>query len=394
MARYSVFSQICKIIPRAEFQRWVSKHEGDKGIRRLDCWTWFGSLLFSQLTGHDSIRALERVFAHGGREMRSLGFSPVCRSTLSDANSCRPLGILQNTYEYVLGKVQALPRKSIFAFPGKVLALDSTFIRLCLSLCPWAKSGGYSHKGHKEFAGIKMHTAIDLAGEVPEFICLRTGHEKINNDLKVAGENFRPTCGSTVTFDRGYWKLEYFKELNERGCFFVTRLAKRTLFRVTKSREVDRTQGLICDQDVYASGRYGKKKYGGKLRRIVYKDCATKKNFIFITNRFDLEAKDICDIYQARWRIEIFFKTLKQNLQVKKFLGLSEHAVKAQILVALTSYLLISYIKLVHRSSISMTEITAAIMTLLLLKMPLNAILKKFPRTKAHSPPIQLQFNF
>jgi hypothetical protein len=394
MARYSVFSQICKIIPRSEFQRWVTEHSGDRAVRKLDCWTWFGSLLFSQLTGHDSIRALEKVFAHGDKEMRSLGFSTVCRSTLSDANSSRPIEILENAYEYIQKQVQNLPRKSLFSFTGKVVALDSTFMRLCLSLCPWAKSGGYTHRGNKKFAGIKMHTAIDLAGEVPDFICLRSGHENENSDLKIAREKFRPTRGSTSVFDRGYWSLEYFNELTVGGCYFVTRLARRTLFRVAKSRVVDRTQGLICDQDVYALSEYGAKKYSGKLRRIAYKCPETKKKFIFITNRFDLEAKIICEIYKARWRIEIFFKTLKQHLQVKKFLGLSEHAVKAQILVALIAYLLICYIKFVHRSSISMAEITAAIMTLLLLKLPLSVILEKFPRTRAHAPPLQLHFTF
>lgn len=394
MPKTTVFSQIIKHIPRSEFERIVSKYNANKGVRRLDSWTWFGSLLFSQLTGHDSIRALEKVFAHGDLEMRRLGFSSVCRSTLSDANSSRSLAVLEEVYEYALKKVQALPRKSIFSFEGKVLALDSTFMRLCLSLCPWSKCGGYSHQGKKNYAGMKMHAAIDLAGEVPEFICLRSGHERQNNDLKMARENFRPTAGSTVVMDRGYWKLEYFKELQEQGCYFVTRLSKRTNFRVVKSRKVDKSVGLICDQDVYASGKYGKHKFTGKLRRIVYRDPLTKKKFVFITNRFDLDAKTICDIYQARWRIEIFFKTLKQNLQIKKFLGLSEHAVRAQILVALIAYLLICYLKIVHRSSISMTEITAAIMTLLLLKLPLNAILDKLPRTKAHAPPLQLQFSF
>lgn len=396
MPQTTIFSQIIKEIPRSEFERYVAKHNGDKGVRALNCWTWFGSLLFSQLTGHDSIRALEKVFAHGDKEMKRLGLSAVCRSTLSDANSSRPLEILENVYEYVLAKVQCLPRKNGFDFSGKVLALDSTFISLCLSLCPWAKSGGSKgcHRSYAEYAGIKIHTAIDIAGDLPEFVCIKTGREAMNNDAKVARELFRPAVGTTVIMDRAYCGFSYFKELQESGCYFVTRLSNGAIFKTAKSRIVDRTQGLICDQEVYATGKQSKKNFSGRLRRIVYKDPITKKRFVFITNRFDLEAKVICDLYKARWRIEIFFKTLKQHLRVKKFLGLSEHAVKAQILVALIAYLLISFVKLTHRSSVSMTEIAAAIMTLLLLKLPLKSLLEKFPRTKRHPPPIQFAFKF
>ena len=395
MAQTTIFSQIIKEIPRSEFERYVAKYNGDKGVRTLNCWTWFGSLLFSQLTGHDSIRALEKVFAHGDREMKRLGLNVVCRSTLSDANSSRPLEILENVYEYVLAKVQRLPRKNGFDFSGKVLALDSTFINLCLSLCPWASSGGSRTSGHyAKYGGIKIHTAIDLAGEIPEFVCIKTGGEKENNDVKIAREFFRPPTGTTIVMDRAYCGFAHFKELQERGCYFVSRISNGALFKIAKSREVNRTQGLVCDQEVYASGKNGKKNFTGRLRRIVYRDRETKKRFVFITNRFDLDAKVICDLYKSRWRIEIFFKTLKQHLRVKKFLGLSEHAVRAQILVALIAYLLVSFVKLAHRSRVSMTEIVAAIMTLLLLKLPLKSILEKFPRTRRHPPPTQFSFCF
>lgn len=395
MAKTTIFSQIIKLIPRSHFESLVHKHEGDKGIRTLNCWTWFGSLLFSQLTGHDSIRAIERGFCHANGELSKLGFDKVCKSTLSDANAKRPLAILEELFSFCVQSLKENnPKLSHgFSFQGKVLALDSTFIKLCLTLSPWAK---YRMKPNRDdiSAGFKIHTAIDLAGDIPEFVVIKSGSEKENNDLLVARQSFKFPRGSTLIFDRGYWKASYFNELNSQGIFFVTRLAKRTTFCVHKSHPKNRTQGIICDQEVYFRGRQTKNEYQGKLRRISYREPDTGKKFIFITNRFDLPAQVICDLYKARWRIELFFKCLKQNLKVKRFLGFSEHAVRAQIWTALIAYVLIQNIKLTLGSSISMPDALAVISTLLLLRLPLNVILADLPRTKAHSPPLQLLLNF
>ncbi len=395
MAKTTIFSQIIKLIPRSHFESLVLKHEGDKGIRTLNCWTWFGSLLFSQLTGHDSIRAIERGFCHANAELSKLGFEKVCKSTLADANAKRPLAILEELFSYCVQSLKTNNPKLAHGLPfqGKVLALDSTFIKLCLSLSPWAK---YRLKPNAEniSAGIKIHTAIDLAGDIPEFIVIKAGSEKINHDLLVARQHFHFPKGSTLVFDRGYWKAAYFQELTSQGIFFVTRLAKRCTFRVHKSLPTNRTQGIICDQEVYFKGRRVKKTFQGKLRRISFREPDTGKKLIFITNRFDLSAEIICDLYKARWRIELFFKCLKQNLKVKRFLGFTEHAVKAQVWIALISYVLVQNLKLTFGSSISMPDALAVISTLLLLRLPLNVILSDLPRTKAHSPPIQLHLNF
>lgn len=395
MAKTTIFSQIIKQIPRSHFESLVQKHNGDKGIRTLNCWTWFGSLLFSQLTGHDSIRAIERGFCHANNELSKLGFEKICKSTLADANAKRPLEILEELFSFCVKTLKSNnPKLSHgFSFQGKVLALDSTFIKLCLTLSPWAKYR-MKPKGDDISAGFKIHTAIDLAGDIPEFIVIKSGSEKENNDLLIARQSFSFPKGSTLIFDRGYWKAQYFNELNSQEIFFVTRLAKRSTFRVHKSHSTNRTQGIICDQEVYFAGRRVKNVYQGKLRRISYREPDTGKKFIFITNRFDLPAQVICDLYKARWRIELFFKCLKQNLKVKRFLGFSEHAVKAQIWIALIAYVLIQNIKLTLGSSISMPDAMAVISTLLLLRLPLNVILSDLPRTKAHSPPVQLHLNF
>lgn len=394
MAKITTFSQIIKLIPRSLFESSVHKHQGDKGIRTLDCWSWFGALMFSQLSGHDSIRALERVFALGNKQTSQLGFVPVCRSTLSDANAVRPVAILEDIYKYCLQLVHKIPRKNSLNLDFPVLLLDSTFIELCLSLCPWAYYRNSDKKtGSVKYAGVKLHTAIDLAGHIPEFVIVKSGTEATNGDLKVARENFKFLPQSLVVMDRGYWSATYFNELNLNKVWFVTRPQnKRIKFRVVKSEPTNRTQGIICDQHVYLNGPGTKGKYKGKLRRISYFDSETKKRLVFITNRFDLPAKIICDLYKARWQVELFFKALKQNLKIKKFLGLNKNAVFAQIYSALISYLLLTYLKLTTSSSISMPELMAVVGTLLLLNHNIIAILQNRPKTTRHPPPnLQLQ---
>ena len=392
MAKISVFSQIIKLIPRAQFESAVSKYNGDKRVRTLDCWTWFGSLLFSQLSGHDSIRALERVFCASNTETSRLGFNSICRSTLSDANSSRPVEILQEMFAYSL-KVAGKARGHHVDFGFPVYLLDSTFIELCISLCPWAFYRTTSKTTNStKYAGIKVHTAIDLTGRLPEFVVIKEGRERDNRDLKTARENFQFQSGTTVVFDRGYWSAAYFNELNQANVSFVTRMVKNRVFCVEKSNEVDRTQGLICDQIIYLSGQKIKGVYKGKLRRIRYRDPETKKHLTFITNRLDLPAKVICDLYKARWQIELFFRTLKQNLKIKKFLGLTRNAVVAQIYAALICYVLLIYLKLTSRSDISMPEIMAVVGTLLLLKHNIIELLQNKPKSMRHPPPLQMSF--
>jgi len=387
----TVFSQIIKLIPRSHFESAVKKYDGDKRTRTLDCWTWFGGLIFSQLSGHDSIRALERVFQAGNKEVSKIGFNSIRRSTLSDANAVRPVEILEDVFKYSLKlATQARGKRVDFGFP--VLLLDSTFIELCLSLCPWSYYRRSIDKtGRFKSAGVKLHTAIDLTGHLPEFALIKAGRERDNRDLKVARDNFKFKADSLVVFDRGYWSADYLNELNEGRVGFVTRLGKEHLkYCVEKSAEVDRTLGLICDQHIYLSGRRTKGLYKGKLRKISYRDPETKKKLIFITNRFDLPADVVCKLYKARWQVELFFKTLKQNLKIKKFLGLSKNAVFAQIYAALICYVLLTYLKLTSRSNISMPELMAVVGTLLLIKYEILELIKPPPKTTRHPPPIQL----
>jgi hypothetical protein len=388
MSQANVFEQVIKYISRKQFERSVSQHRGDWGVRQLDSWTWFGALLFGQLTGHDSIRAIERVFCQGNRRMQRLGFSTVCRSTLSDANQLRPIAILEDTFQATLARAKSYcPTGHGFRFGGQVLALDSTIIELCLSLSPWANY-------RKGTAAVKLHTAIDLAGNLPEvFVITRA----LCHDVPSARLNFTFKNGSTVIFDRGYWSANWLNELNESGVYFVTRSRRNNRFKVAQSRPTDRTRGYLCDQIVYqriCHTKHTYPKYRGQLRRISYRDPDTGKKLVFITNRFDLATATICALYKARWKVELFFKTLKQNLRVKKFLGISPHAVKAQILVALIAYLLVQIIRWVTKSRVSIPDAMAAVGTLLLLREPLERLLGDLPRVTRHPPNQQLELEF
>ena len=383
MAQNTVFHQIIKLIPRTLFSGWVQEHKSDKGVRKLDSWTWFGALLFGQLTGHDSIRAIERVFAQNSSAMKKLGFGPVRRSTLADANAVRSLGVLEQIYEYALTRAtNHAPKSTGFRFKGDIFAMDSTTIELCLSLCPWAKF-------HHDKGATKLHTAIDIAGDLPQFAVITNGRV---HDVTVAREislGFKP--GDTLLIDRAYVDYDWLNSLNENNVTFVTRTKKNCHFKVLECRKTDRTRGYMADQIIYLSSYRGAR-YKGKLRRVSYRDPDTGKWLVFLTNNFDLATSTICKLYKARWKVELFFKTLKQNLKIKKFIGTSVNAVKSQILVALIAYLLVQLLRLSVGSSISIPDAMAVIGIMLLMKESLPRILGDLPRTTRHPPPTQLRF--
>ncbi len=383
MAQNNVFHQIIKYIPRTRFQEWVQEFQGDKRTRTLKCWTWFGSLLFGQLTGHDSIRAIERLFSCGNKQMKQLGFGEVKKSTLAEANMARPLGVLEKTYEYCLKLAhQCAPKKTRFRFHGKIFILDSTTIELCLNLSPWAVF-------HHNRGAAKLHTAIDLAGILPDFAVVTHGR---THDSKVAKRIKLFKKGDTTVFDKAYIDFVWLNELNQKGVYFVTRTKSNCQFNVLESKPTNRTRGHICDQIISLKSLRGKR-YEGKLRRITYKDPKTEKRLTFLTNRFDLATQTICDLYKSRWQVELFYKTLKQNLKIKKFLGTTSRAVKAQIYVALIAYLLVQIIRWASKSRISMPDCMAVIGVLLLLKEPLKRLLGDLPATTRYPPDPQLLLN-
>jgi putative transposase len=385
VARPTVFSQVIQLIPRTEFAAIVARHDGDARVRSLDSWTWFGALLLGQLSGHDSIRAIERVFAHEDSRMAKLGFGPVRRSTLADANAARPVEILEDLFRLCLRRAyQHAPRRHRFRFLGDVFALDSTTIELCLKLCPWAR---FHHEKTGKGAA-KLHTAIDIANDLPQFAVITDGR---THDVRVAREVVSAVFkkGDTVVLDRGYVDYGWMNELNRAGIFFVTRAKSNCHFKVMASHEHDRTRGLRADQEILLDSQRGGR-YQGRLRRISYRDPDTGRWLVFLTNQFDLAAMTIARLYKARWDVELFFKTIKQNLRIKKFLGTSVNAVKSQILVAMIAYLLVQTLRYSLKTSISVTDAVAIIGTLLLLREPISKLLGDLPRVTRHPPGPQL----
>ena len=293
MSASSIFAQVIKLIPRSVFDKSVAEHEGDKGVRTLDCWTWFGALLFAQLSGHASIRALERVFNH--RRVREMGFAEIHRSTLADANRVRPVAILENMYQELLGQAQRLcPTKTGFRFKGRIFAMDSTTIELCLSLSPWATF-------HHDKGACKLHTAIDIGASLPHFAVITNGR---THDIRPARNKKRFQKGDTALVDRAYVDFAWLNSLNNDGVFFVTRMKSNCKYQILECRPHDRTIGLRADQTIRLTTWKGKL-YEEPLRRVSYRDPETGKWLVFLTNRFDLSAKTICDLYKARWRVGV-----------------------------------------------------------------------------------------
>jgi putative transposase len=365
---HNVLSQLLQWIPAHQFQKGVDEYGGDKRIRKLTCWAQFVGLLFGQLTGHNSLRAIEAGLKSVKTKLYHLKIAyEIRRSTLADANDKRDARIFEKVFYNLLPKVQRLAPQNKLKLKGPVLALDSTTIELCLELSPWARF-------HHGKGAMKLHMAVDIAGDLPTVMVLTEGKK---HDVKAARSiPFAP--GTLLIMDRGYVDFEWMWELTQRGVFFVTRMKQGCAHKVRECRKVDRTQGLIADQTI----RLKNKKYEGKLRKVSYRDNQTGHKYIFFTNRFDLAAKTICNLYKARWQVELFFKTMKQQLQVKKFLGTSVNAVKAQIWVALIAYLLLMIVKFQSKLGWGMPAMMAALTVVLFSNRELTSLWREAPKER------------
>lgn len=375
--RANVFSQVLQYLPKLRFQGFVREHRGDHRVRVLDCWTWFGALLFGQLTGHNSVRAIAKAFQCHRTGFKTLGFGRVCRSTLAEANERRPLRILEATFYFLLKAAQQQAPKSKFRFKGPVWAMDSTTISLCLELCPWAQF----HHGKGAF---KLHTAIDLAGDLPQFALITTG--RVHDITAVRKMSF--PAGTTLIIDRAYVDYDWLWKLTNSGVWFVTRMKANCRYQVRECRKTNRTQGVMCDQTIKLSSQRGDD-YEGTLRKISYRDLDTGDRYTFLTNRFDLSPKTIAALYKARWQVELFFKTLKQQLRIKKFLGTSVQSVQAQIWVALIAYLLVCLIRWKERLNWSIPETMAVVGVMIFARARLEWLFREAPAQRLAPPGVE-----
>ena len=334
----TLFAQVMSFLPWSTFARIVARYDGDRSVRSLRCTEQYRAMAFAQLTGRESLRDLEACLAARPAKLYHSGFhAAVRRSTLADANERRDWRIYADFAQRLVGQAQRLYADepgSTADLDAPTYALDSTTIDLCLSLFPWAPF-------RKTKAAVKMHTLLDLRGSIPSFIHISDGklHDVNVLDLLV------PEAGATYLMDRAYVDFRRLYKLQQAGACFVTRAKKNFRARRVYSHPTDRALGLIADQTVALDGVRSKRYYPEHLRRIRYKDLATDKTLVFLTNRANLPALTICELYRNRWHVELFFKFVKQNLRIKHFLGTSENAVKSQLWIAVSVYVLVAILR-------------------------------------------------
>ncbi len=332
-----IFSQLMSYLPKSEFNKCVLRYNGNYKVQSFKCWDQFLCMAFAQITFRESLRETVTCLHAMRSKAYHMGFrSKIARSTIADANENRDWRIYADLAQFMIHQTRSLYNDSNFGIDLKetVYALDSTTIDLCLSLFPWAPF-------RKRKGAVKLHTLLDLRGNIPSFIKITNGKAQ---DVKILDELI-PEAGSFYIMDRGYIDFERLYKFQKFSSFFVIRAKSNFKFKRIYSHPVDKSSGLKCDQTVVLAGYYPAKDYPDKLRRIKYHDFKTQKTFVFLTNNFNLPALTIVLLYKSRWQIELFFKWIKQHLKIKSFYGTSENAVKTQIWITITIYLLVAIVK-------------------------------------------------
>jgi len=324
-------------VPWTSFGRIVARYGGDSGIRILSCTEQFRAMAFAQITYRESLRDIEVCLLANQKKLYGMGFrSPIKRSTLADANEGRDWRIWADLAATLIRRARKLYCNESFGvdLANTVYALDATTIDLCLSLFPWAPF-------RSSKAAVKMHTLLDLRGNIPAFIHISDGKQHEVKTLDILPIE----AGAFYVLDRGYLDFARLYRLHQTGAFFVTRAKRGMDARRVYSATTDRTTGIICDQMIRLNGFYTSKDYPEHLRRIRFKDPESGKTLVFLTNNTALPALTIAALYKCRWQVELFFKWIKQHLRIKRFIGNSENAVKTQIWCAVSTYVLIAIVK-------------------------------------------------
>jgi len=333
----TVFSQLISFLPDREFRRCVARYGGDRRLREFSCWDQYLTMAFAQLTYRESLRDIEACLRSLQGKLYHLGFrGHVSRSTLADANENRDWRIFADFAQVLIGIARPLYAHDPMGvdLEQSLYALDSTTIDLCLSLFPWAR-----FRKHK--AAVKMHTLLDLHGNIPTFIRVTEGKM---HDVNILDE-FLPEAGTFYVMDRGYIDFERLFIFTLCSAFFVVRTKENVLLQRRYSRPVDKATGLRSDHTVILTAIDSAKAYPDPLRRVTYFDAEKEKRLKFLTNNFALPALTIAQIYKCRWQVELFFKWIKQHLRIKAFYGTSENAVKTQIWIAVSVYVLVAILR-------------------------------------------------
>jgi Domain of unknown function (DUF4372)/Transposase DDE domain len=371
----TLFAQVMDFLPWKTFHRIVARRGGDKGVRTLTCAEQFRAMAFAQLTYRESLRDIEACLLAQSAKLYHMGFrEPVARSTLADANELRDWRIWADFAGRLIAQARPLYANEDLGLDlsNTVYALDSTTIDLCLALFPWANF-------RTTKAAVKMHTLLDLKGSIPSFIHVSDGklHDVHALDL------LTPEPGAIYVMDRGYCDFDRLHALHLAGAFFVTRAKSNLKAHRVYSAKTDRTTGIICDQRIALDGFYAKQDYPEHLRRVRFNDPETGKTLVFLTNQMILPAATICALYKSRWQVELFFKWVKQHLRIKRFFGTSENAVKTQIWIAVSVYVLVAIIKKRLNLDASLYTLLQILSVTLFEKMPLQ---QAFPGSDSSMP--------
>ena len=333
----TVFAQILEHLPRYEFDKFVKKYKGNHRVRRFPCYDQFLCLAYAQLTYRESLRDIETCLNSHHEKLYHIGFrGQISRSTMARAGEKRDCQIYQDFAYHLISIARKLYQNEELAIDldYSLYAFDSTTIDLCLSLFPWAHF-------RKTKAAIKMHTFLDLRGSIPTFISLTTGKVHDVNVLDILPLE----KDSVIAIDRGYTDFSRLYALNLFPAFFVIRAKSNFRCRRLNSQKVDKTLGLRSDQRIVLTTKKSRDAYPETLRRVSYVDLDTKKRFVYLTNIFTVSAITVADIYKQRWQVELFFRWIKQHLRIKTFYGTSPNAVKTQIWIAISIYLLVAILK-------------------------------------------------
>jgi hypothetical protein len=362
-----VFAQITQHLPLTTFRRCVARYGGEHKVKSFSCLDQYLCMAFAQLTYRESLRDIQACLRAQANKLYHMGIKArVSRSTLADANEVRDWRIHAEFAQSLIGIARPLYAAEPFGVDLKetVYALDASTIDLCLSVFPWAPFRSAK-------AAIKLHTLLDLRGNIPTFLHISDGklHDVNALDLLI------PEPGAFYIMDRGYLDFERLHRLHEAGSFFVTRAKSNLKAQRRYSHPVDRRTGLICDQTVALTGFYSRQDFDTPLRRIKFKDPETGKRLVFLTNNFALPAITIADLYRCRWQVELFFKWIKQHLRIKVFFGTSENAVKTQIWIAVSVYVLVAIVKKRLNLSASLYEMLQILSLTMFERIPLDQLL-------------------
>ena len=379
----AVFSQIMDFLLMAKFRRCVDRYNGNYRVRSFTCVDQFLCMAFAQLTYRESLRDIECCLRAMRGKLYHMGIrGKVSRSTIAYANENRDWRIYCDFAQVLIHQARQLYSNDDFGLQLEetVYALDASIIDLCLSVFPWARF-------RKTKGGIKLHTLLDLRGNIPSFIAVTEAGVHEVNIL----DELIPEAGAIYIMDRGYLDFDRLYALHQSASFFVVRAKANTRLRRLYSMPVDKSSGLRCDQIVVPTGFYTKKNYPEKLRRVVFVDAAKEHRLNLLTNQMTLPAITIADLYRCRWQVELFFKWIKQHLRIKAFYGTSENAVKTQIWIAIAVYVLVAIIKKQMKLDSSLYKILQIFSITLFEKMPILQVLTETDyKNKITSGHIQL----